>query len=412
MTADMHYPDLPLSDRHARLDTLLDELAWLWRPQPYKTARPPWCGRLPALTDTLLGLSEAALLALEDDNTALLEMIAAHVPSAAGLAELNRFPDRTAAALAGIGPQMVWAIPGRKWTQITAFARALGPVRGPLLEWCGGKGHLGRLLAAQGAAPVLTVERDPRLCEEGVVLARRARVTQDFQVVDVMSPAAMELIGGHHVVALHACGELHRQLLRDAVTAGVAALDVAPCCYAVGAAAVYQPLSPTARLMLTRDDLRLAVTETVTSQPRVVALRDREMAWKLGFDLLRRKVTGHDEYLSINPIDKNWLALDFVEFCRRLAAREGVAVPAAVAWDAYEGHGWRRQRETRRLSLARHAFRRSLEVWLVLDMADYLVARGYAVDVGTFCPRQVTPRNILLSARRPEPLSRSAVPAG
>ena len=44
-----------------------------------------------------------------------------------------------------------------------AFARALGPLQAPPLEWCGGKGHLGRYLAAQWQQPALTVEWDQKL---------------------------------------------------------------------------------------------------------------------------------------------------------------------------------------------------------------------------------------------------------
>ena len=53
-----------------------------------------------------------------------------------------------------------------------------------------------------------------------------------------------------------------------------------------------------------------------------------------------------------------------------------------------------------RLSVVRHAFRRALEVWLVLDLAVHLESRGYRVDVGQFCERALTPRNLLISARR------------
>ena len=53
-----------------------------------------------------------------------------------------------------------------------------------------------------------------------------------------------------------------------------------------------------------------------------------------------------------------------------------------------------------RLSIVRHAFRRPLEVWLALDLGLFLEGAGYEVSLGTFCPRRLTPRNLLLSARR------------
>ena len=52
-----------------------------------------------------------------------------------------------------------------------------------------------------------------------------------------------------------------------------------------------------------------------------------------------------------------------------------------------------------RFSIVRHAFRRAIEVWLVLDLACYLEERGYAVALGSFCERHLTPRNLLISAR-------------
>jgi hypothetical protein len=52
-----------------------------------------------------------------------------------------------------------------------------------------------------------------------------------------------------------------------------------------------------------------------------------------------------------------------------------------------------------RLSIVRHAFRRPLEIWLVLDLACYLEQQGYSVSIGSFCDRQLTPRNLLISAQ-------------
>ena len=39
-------------------------------------------------------------------------------------------------------------------------------------------------------------------------------------------------------------------------------------------------------------------------------------------------------------------------------------------------------------------------LWLALDRAMFLQERGYAVALGTFCARAVSPRNLLLRARR------------
>ncbi len=391
-----------LAQRFRQLDTFLADHAWLWRPQPFKEARPSWCKRLPALCEALLALSDEELARLTDDGAALSTLLAKHLPSLAELDELSRLPLRDVTKLKDLGPHFANGIPGRKWQQVTAFAAVVGKAQAPLLEWCGGKGHLGRLLAAQWFQPVVTLEHNAVLCDEGQALARRANIEQVFQFDDALAPSASDAVAGRHAVALHACGELHRILARHAVEEQAPAFDIAPCCYHLLSKPHYQPFNVNAQLQLARDDLRLAVTETVTAVGREVRLRDREMAWKLGFDLLRRRSGTDHEYRPIKPIDKRWLKRDFAGFCRVLAEREGEDFPPAVDWAAAETAGWQRQRETMRLSLARHAFRRALELWLVLDLATFVEQQGYAVEVGSFCARELTPRNILISARRKE----------
>lgn len=386
--------------RFQQLDSLLSEYAWLWRPQPYKEARPQWCEQLPALCEELLSLSDEALQELTEDQLALQHLLVAHVPELSGLAALITLPECHTTPLLDTGPHFAAGIPGRKWQQVTAFSAALEQVNTPLLEWCGGKGHLGRLLARQWRQPVVTLERDSELCGQGKTLAVRAQVEQRFYQADALGDEAKAVVIGRHAVALHACGELHRNLLKLGVEAGIQAMDIAPCCYHLYGDERYRPLSAAAQLELSRDDMRLAVTETVTAVGREVRLRDREMAWKLGCEQLRRDLSGDTQYRPIKPINKAWLGMGFIGFCRMLAEREGFALPDGIDWEEYERLGWLRQRETMRLSLVRHAFRRAIEMWLVLDMVNHLSDEGYRVRLGTFCKPGLSPRNILISARK------------
>ena len=180
----------------------------------------------------------------------------------------------------------------------------------------------------------------------------------------------------------------------------MARLDIAPCCYYRGIAERYTALSGDLRTRLTRDDTRLAVTETVTASARLTRQRDKEMAWKLGFDALRRNLMDEPLYRSFKPVPASWFRGDFTGFAAQMAAREGLPIAPAGVLSSFEQAGWQRQREVMRLSIVRHAFRRSLEVWLVLDLGVYLEGRGYDVNLGSFCQRQLTPRNLLISARR------------
>ena len=235
-----------------------------------------------------------------------------------------------------------------------------------------------------------TLEIDAQLCAAGAGLAGRVPVAQEFVVADVLTATNWPR-PGQHAVALHACGDLHRSLIERGAAAGVRRLDVAPCCYHRGVAERYRPLSGTLRTQLTRDDLRLAVTEAVTASPRLVRQRDREMAWKLGFDAWRRMSSPAGAYQTFKPVPAAW----FRGWLRRLPGAHGrprgTAACPMPGWRSHSSlRGWHRQREVMRLSIVRHAFRRALEVWLALDLAVYLAGQGYAVNLGRFCERRLT----------------------
>lgn len=386
-----------LLDRQRQLDALLLDFHALWHPQPFREIRPDWCEQWPVLADELLALSEDEVVRLNDDGAAALGLLARHLPEVAALAPLVDLPVRPKAALADYGPHWAREIPGRKLQQIEAFAASSRCCGRPVVDWCGGKGHLGRLLAQQWRQPVQTLEIDPILCQEGEALARRIVVPHEFVVADALTAANLPQ-AGQHVVALHACGDLHRRLIRRGVEERVTRFDIAPCCYYRGVADRYQPLSSGSHLVLSRDDTRLAVTESVTAAPRETRQRDRAIAWKLGFDSYRREVGG-DTYKNFKPVPESWMRGSFADFLANMNRREGLPAVDTARLAAFEAAGWQRQREVMRLSIVRHAFRRALEIWLGLDLAVFLEEQGYSVEMGSFCERHLTPRNLLISAQ-------------
>lgn len=384
-------------ERQRQLDELLAAFRDLWHPQPFREIRPAWCERWPALAADVLALDDAAVEPLNNDSAAALDLLARHVPEVAGLAPLVALPG-AAGSIPDYGSRWAWEIPGRKRQQIEAFAAAAHASGQPVLDWCGGKGHLGRLLALHWQTRATSLELDATLCTEGRALARRAGVEHEFIAADALV-SGDAVTCDQHVVALHACGELHRSLIGHAVAAHAAAIDVAPCCYYRGVADHYQPLTRGLHLRPTRDDTRLAVTETVTASPRLARKRNQEMAWKLAFDAWRREVTGDAAYRSFKPVPAPWFGGSFADFLSAMAQRQGLPSPSAASAAEFERQGWQRQRDFLRLSIVRHAFRRALEIWLVLDLASYLEGEGYGVELNEFCPRHLTPRNLLLSAR-------------
>ena len=115
-------------------------------------------------------------------------------------------------------------MPGRKWQQIRAFASRLQFSEPPRhwLDWCSGKGHLGRLLAQDGAR-LTCLEYDPALVEAGAALSQRQQLQARHIQQDVLAAdAAQQLAPEHSPVALHACGDLHVRLLQLASQRGCA----------------------------------------------------------------------------------------------------------------------------------------------------------------------------------------------
>ncbi len=397
--------------RRQRLESLLLAFQPLWRPQPFKIETPAWCTDFPALCADLLALDDAAVDRLTGDDAALIALLAGHFGEIGELAALIEFPvPAMNTTQVEQKVRFYTDIPGRKRTQIAAYAEMLGPPVAPVLEWCAGKGHLGRLLAGNGQEELVSLEIDPILCEAGARLAQRAGVDhkQRFTPADVLSPASNHFLAGRHAIALHACGDLHRQLLVAAVAQASPAIDLAPCCYYRTQADSYQALAGGA-LSLDRDDLRLAVTDTVTAPPRLRRRARRALAWKLGWVELRTALTGEAAYQTFPPVPDAWLRDDFAAFIHRMLERETRRCGLARVDEAdgclhdlarYESLGQARASRMSRLQLVRLAFRRALEVWLIMDMAVFLENHAYRVTVRAFCPPQLTPRNLLLTARR------------
>ena len=349
-------------------------------------------------------LTDGELDELSNSHSRLITWLMPYLPQLEPLIELCELPAHSTTQLKDLGPHFNTAIPGRKLSQIESFAAAVGRIDNPITEWCGGKGHLGRQLAANWDQPVTTLEYNAELCDAGEVLANKAKISQRFYKVDVLTTESGQYLPQQHAVALHACGDLHRTLIRQAVDVATPAIALSPCCYHLCKSDQYLPFTEQLKLKLNREELRLSVTETVTSATREVKWRDQEMAWKLGYGLLRRSLTETDQYQSMKPINKQWLRESFEQFCHHLAGREKTSIDLAqhsdIDWVDYEQQGWQRQREVMRLSLLRNAFRRPLEIWLILDISNYLIANGYDVELGQFCDREITPRNIIISARR------------
>ena len=404
-----------LLTRFQALDAFLNAHTGLWKPRPFTTLKPTWAAQHPELAQWLAGRTLADAEHGERDPSSV-SAPAPYPQLAAEALALTQIGPLPSTELPPASSRAAAGVPGRKWQQIEAFAACL-PTAPPVgasaareappsthyLDWCAGKGHLGRRLL-QPHHHLTSLEYDPALVTAAQALSDRQGLTARHLLQDVMTPDThRHLTPDSYPIALHACGDLHVQLLKLATQQQCAHLALSPCCYNRITGDRYTPLSiPAQASTLTLDllDLALPLTEAVTASTRVRRQRDHSMARRLAFDLLQREQRGEDTYLSTPSLPTAWLDKPFETYCRDLAELRGVPVTGSPDWAALEAAGWQRLAEVRNQELVRNLFRRPLELWLVLDRALYLLEHGYSVKLGTFCDYPLTPRNLMLLAQR------------
>lgn len=379
----------------------------LYEARAFVSLRLPWEADMPEVSRWLRGLEPDVIDTIED-REALPEAAPAALRALAETGRRLTEVGPVRAARAALDKRLAWRVPGRKWEQVRAFAaHALEGLDGArparVVDWCGGKGHLGRTLASVHGCDLTIVERDGDLAGDAAELAARAGVACRFEEADALSPRAAASLGpASHAVGLHACGNLTDALLRGACAAGVEHLAASMCCFhktaRPGEEVALSEAGRASGVAPTFSSLRLSISDEVVAPARARRARRRETAWRLGLDLLLREGSGVDRYTPLGAIPPDVLRLDFEPFARRLSAERGLPLPAS--WDAAraEAAGFERARVVRGLGLMRAFFRRPLEVWMVSDRALYLAERGRRVRVLPFCERALTPRNLLVIA--------------
>ncbi|MFJ2494532.1 methyltransferase [Pseudomonas iridis] len=389
--------------RFTALDTFLTAHQALWKPRPFTHLQLPWEASYPELASWLRGRSLQDAENAHNHPANLADAPDPFASLAALSAELSAVGELPGHALEAASQRLNVDVPGRKWQQIEAFGSRLSFASQPThwLDWCSGKGHLGRRLLSTGQQ-LTCVEYDPALVASGQGLSQRHQLNARHVEQDVLAADASAVLNARHTpVALHACGDLHVRLMQLASAAGCRQMAIAPCCYNRINRTEYQALSWAASgslLRLSLEDLALPMSETVTAGARVRRQRDTSMARRLAFDLLQRQLNGIDQYLPTPSLPSAWLEKPFADYCRDLAALKELSTIGSQDWPALEAAGWQRLAEVRNLELLRGLFRRPLELWLNLDRALFLAEQGYVVRLGTFCDAPLTPRNFLLLA--------------
>ncbi|MCP4955791.1 MAG: methyltransferase [Photobacterium aquimaris] len=386
-----------------RLDALLVSNCQFWQFMPFAERGFVW-QQTPQFCQWLMSIDDSQLQLLSQDIHALTTALLPWIKDAEQLTQIAAEVSPLVRTERSVPQGFDSGIPGRKWQQITAFNEVLPRLGLPWLEWCAGKGYLGRVLAASHQQPVTSLEWQQQLCVDGEQAAKQLQLDINFVHADAFSiESNTAIVQQQHAVALHACGDLHVSLLQRVAAKKGAAVSISPCCYHLIRQSHYQPMSTAAKtsaLVLSKHDLRLPLQETVTAGNRVRQLRFVEVSFRLGFDLLQRELNQTDTYLAVPNVQKALLTQGFEAFCQWAAAKKGLDLPLNIDFEYWQRQGEQRFAITERMELVRQLFRRPLEMWLVLDRACFLEEQGYNVVIGSFCDKPITPRNVLIHAER------------
>ena len=388
---------MTFAEQFSALDSILIRNRQYWQCTAFDFDTIPW----PELQPTLNALTDEQVARLDNEQAELVSLFDNHLKQLDELTRLCELPK--ADHMRNLYPFWISnGIKGRKFEQLQDFVSALPKCNQPILEWCAGKGHLGRMLAFDGAPSVHSIELQQSLCEQGQNSAHQQALPMYFSQADVLKDNVAPLFHADmHAVALHACGGLHQTFIRQASLKKVQQISFSPCCYHLYTQNLYQPMSNLAHkseLKLTHRDLKLALQETVTAPTRIEKVRKTELEWRLGFDALRKSLSQEQTYVSVPSVNKALFSGSFKSFCAWAAEQKALNIPQKTDYDKFLAIGVARKKVTDRIELVRHVFRRAIEVWLVLDRALYLQQQGYQVSIKTFCEKQLTPRNILILA--------------
>ena len=406
-----------------QITLLLSNARPLWSESAFTENELSWSTKYPNLHRDLLALTEAELHILSEENT-LLAYLSSHIPhlrltSGWTIAKATQPLWQTPA-------RGLFGLPARKKRQTEGFVNALLPFlksRGEgelgqetIVDWCSGRGLLGRQLHYASSSPVVCLERDQNLCQSGKESHQKMDPVMSRQVLFREQDVLGELRGEYFEKAylhttLHACGDLHVAMLQKTSASKVRAIACSPCCYHLLAGDNYRELSLAGRranLRLTKNELRLATAEMCTATSSERELRDRELLWRVAFDLHLRVLSGVDQYCPTPSVRKSQLKASFGGFAQSAMVSVQKQGDRSVTFrplsprqeEALLAKAGQKLARIRRLEKAQLGFRKALEFWLLLDRALFLQDQGYQVRLEEFCDKRDSGRNVVILGLR------------
>jgi hypothetical protein len=380
----------------AEVDALLSDWQWLWQPAPFIDPAPLWTTQHPALVSALLALDDNHYRQLSNDDRASLQWLIDYLPE---LKQLADFADEGPLPQASLLP-LTTGVGARKKGQVSAFIASASPHGQRLIEWCAGQGWLLEGLALNfPQRQLLGLEWQAALCQQGNQRLQQAGANGQLLCVDVLRDS-LSFSAQDSLLALHACGHLHQALIKQTAAQQCADLTLAPCCYHLGDQQPLSQMARDARLDGRLIDRHLAVQDIGAGHGNRQRRAEKNGQWRLGYELLRRHLSGDTQYRSAPSWPGHVLQGSFADFCQHSASHHQLALPGKIDFSEWQRQGEQLHGRVRRLELPRRQFRRLLEWWLVLDLAGYLCERGYQVQITPFCSHALTPRNLLIRAER------------
>ena len=307
-------------------------------------------------------------------------------------------------------------------------------IQSSVLDWCGGKGHLARHIAHTHHVETSCLEWDQQLIQSAQKSKANQNVPVHFHALDALSKEAWNLATGYqHIVALHACGPLHRRLLTIAQQHTFKSLNLVPCCYSLDHTAHSYCTNPYAFSQVLTPELTTLATQ---QRNRVSTRRDqgrtRGLAMRLGFSVLiaehihntwpRYQSVLHESSLHASPLHPRLYPLLPIRSTSRASNHlpfqkacflywqasdlDEINFPSLSShyttqqWQDYEYQGWYNLALQTPFEQLRQLFQSTLERFLILDRACSLLQHNasYEINIKKFCTSDITPRNYLIQA--------------
>jgi hypothetical protein len=375
---------------------LLEQYQDFWSGRPFGQEKLSWEDKFPELSQFLRSWSPEDVEKFERHphlhprTPLLLKEIFQHGSS---LTELPILYD----SKFSLPPKLSYHIKERKWSQITHLLSMMNPPYSGFVDWCCGKGHLGRTLSQVFDVPLRGLDIDPALIEQAQHLSKLQK-EQCFTTCDLLQRQHVPQMEGT-MVALHSCGDLLDCAMNVMVEQNMEQGIFVSCCYHRIKSSYWNHKSNLCsqhKLRLTTFDLRIPSTFEYSASAKIRVRRRREMEYRVGFDLLLRDVLGNKTYQQISSVPDKWKDGSFEEFVKKLSEREGVSIEDGRDLNAYLRKGKEKLCQIRGLGSLRSLFSRLIELWIVGDRALWLQEQGRDVHVGIFAPEEVTPRNLVI----------------